>query len=47
MEKPKAIGDYIIISRLGTGSYGVVYKVKKKNKNNIYVIKQISFENLS
>ena len=47
MEKQKAIGDYIIISKLGTGSYGIVYKVKKKNKNNIYVIKQISFDNLS
>ena len=48
MEKEKTIiGDYIIISKLGTGSYGVVYKVKKKNKNNIYVIKQISFENLT
>ena len=48
MEKEKTIiGDYIIISKLGTGSYGVVYKVKKKNKNNIYVIKQIPFENLT
>ena len=48
MDKEKTIiGDYIIISKLGTGSYGVVYKVKKKNKNNIYVIKQIPFENLT
>ena len=47
MEKEKIIGDYIILSKLGTGSYGVVYKVKKKNKNNIYVIKQIPFENLT
>ena len=47
MEKENKIGDYIILSKLGTGSYGVVYKVKKKNKNNIYVIKQIPFENLT
>ena len=46
MEKGKIIGDYIILSKLGTGSYGVVYKIKKK-KNNIYVIKQIPFGNLT
>ena len=47
MEKQKTIGNYIILSKLGTGSYGVVYKVKSINKNNIYVIKQIPFDNLS
>ena len=47
MEKQKTIGNYIILSKLGTGSYGVVYKVKSINKNNIYVIKQIPFDHLS
>ena len=36
------IKDYIIKERLGIGSYGTVYKAKKKNSNQIYVIKQIS-----
>ena len=36
------IKDYLIKERLGVGSYGTVYKVKKKNSNDIYVIKQIS-----
>ena len=35
------IRDYVIKERLGTGSFGVVYKVLKKSNNNIYVIKQI------
>ena len=47
MEKQKTIRDYIILSKLGTGSYGVVYKVKKINTNNIFVIKQIPMENLT
>ena len=41
------IKDYIIKETLGKGSYGVVYKVQKKNTNNIYVIKQISLNGLS
>ena len=47
MEKQNIIGDYIIVSKLGTGSYGVVYKVKKKNENIVYVLKQIPLENLT
>ena len=47
MEKRKIIKDYIIISTLGKGSYGIVYKVKKKNDNNIYVLKKIRFDNLT
>ena len=35
------IKDYIIKERLGTGAFGVVYKVVKKSTNKIYVIKQI------
>ena len=41
------IKDYIIKETLGKGSYGVVYKVQRKNTNNIYVIKQISLNGLS
>ena len=36
------IKDYLIIERLGVGSYGTVYKVKKKSSNKIFVIKQVS-----
>ena len=41
------INDYIIKETLGKGSYGIVYKVQKKNTNEIYVIKQISLNGLS
>ena len=36
------IKDYLILERLGVGSYGTVYKVKKKSSNKIFVIKQVS-----
>ena len=36
------IKDYLILERLGVGSYGTVFKVKKKSSNKIFVIKQIS-----
>ena len=39
--------NYTIIKVLGKGTYGVVYKAKKNNDNNIYVIKQISLEGLN
>ena len=35
----KTINDYTIIERIGVGSYGRIYKVKKDNK--IYVLKEI------
>ena len=35
------IKDYIIKERLGTGAFGIVYKVLKKSNNFSYVIKQI------
>ena len=38
--------NYIIEKELGKGTYGVVYKARKKNDNNIYVIKQISLSGL-
>ena len=41
------IKDYIIKERLGTGAYGIVYKVVKKSSNKIYVIKQIPLLGLS
>ena len=41
------IKDYIILEQLGQGSYGTVYKVKKKNTNDIYALKQMSYNELS
>lgn len=39
--------NYIIEKELGKGTYGVVYKAKKKSDNNTYVIKQISLQGLT
>ena len=41
------IKEYIIKETLGRGCYGIVYKVQKKNTNEIYVIKQIALRGLS
>ena len=41
------IREYLIQEKLGIGSYGTVYKVTKKDSNNIYVIKQISLFGLT
>ena len=41
------IKDYIIKQTLGKGAYGIVYKVQKKDTNNIYVIKQIPLAGLT
>ena len=41
------IKDYIIKETLGKGTYGIVYKVQKKDTNDIYVIKQISLHGLT
>ena len=39
--------NYIIEEELGKGTYGVVFKAKKRSDNNIYVIKQISLKGLT
>jgi NIMA (never in mitosis gene a)-related kinase len=45
--KSLVIKDYIIREKLGTGSYGVVYKVIKKTDKQVCVLKQISLFNMS
>ena len=37
----KTINDYEIVSQIGAGSFGFVYKATKKNTNGLFVIKQI------
>ncbi len=41
------IGNYIIIEKIGKGSFGIVYKAKRINEPLIYVIKQISLNGLT
>ena len=41
------LSNYEIKEQLGKGTYGVVYKVKKKDDNKIYVLKQISLIGLT
>ena len=38
--------NYIIEKELGKGTYGIVYKAKKRDNNNVCVIKQISLSGL-
>jgi NIMA (never in mitosis gene a)-related kinase 1/4/5 len=43
----QVIRDYILKEKLGTGSYGVVYKVLKRGDKQFYVLKQISLFNMN
>lgn len=43
----QVIRDYILKDKLGTGSYGVVYKVLKRGDKQLYVLKQISLFNMN
>ena len=39
--------DFERISKLGSGSFGVVYTVKRKQDSKIYVLKQIDTKSMS
>lgn len=34
--------DFTLIKKIGEGSFGKVYKVKRKSDNNIYAIKIVN-----
>ena len=40
------IGDFKLISELGRGSYGVVYKVQSLINKNIYVVKKMDLKHM-
>lgn len=40
-------GDFEKLSRLGAGSFGTVYKVKRYEDGEIYVIKEVRIQELS
>ena len=41
------INDFIIVQKLGTGSYSEVFKVQRKSDGMVYALKKVSLENLS
>ena len=40
------LSDFDILNKLGKGSFGVVYKVRRKTDNQIYVMKQIDIKQM-
>ena len=40
--KRSSMKDFDVIKQIGKGSYGVVYKVRRKSDKKIYAIKTIS-----
>ena len=47
MSNSTSLSDFIIEKKLGKGSFGYVYLVRRKIDNKIYALKQVFFENLS
>ena len=39
--------NFKVIQRLGTGSYGTVFKVKRLTDNNIYALKKVFLPKLN
>ncbi len=46
MEKKKEINGYIILKRIGKGSYGTVFKVMRKKDEKIYALKYINIQQM-
>lgn len=45
-EKPSSLKDFKILKQIGKGSYGVVYKAKRREDGLIYAIKTISLSKI-
>lgn len=46
-EKKLTLNDFEILGKLGSGSFGIVYKIKYKENGKIYVLKQINTSKMS
>lgn len=42
----KCLGDFLLISEIGRGAHGVVYKVRSNINGKIYALKKIKLEHL-
>ena len=47
MEKKLKLKDFEIQNKLGSGSFGIVYKIKFKENGKTYVLKQINTAKMS
>lgn len=47
MEKKLSLSDFEIQNKLGSGSFGIVFKIKSKDNGKTYVLKQINTAKMS
>ena len=47
LQRPSSINDFEILSKLGQGSFGIVYKVRRKIDKGAYVLKQINIAQMN